>query len=174
METLNREWGLVYWSHRLTSWADLWRPDNNAQPQYDLAWRKFQARMVTEFIGWQAEIVRGIAGAEKLVTTCIAYDRPGVQDPELTAALDVTAGNPYYAMQDGFALPATEHLTPGWTTSGTWAISTVQTGCTPRSRRGSWSPRRMPGPSGARPSNAPAFDGQWRQAAWAMIARGAE
>jgi beta-galactosidase len=122
VETLNREWGLVYWSHRLTTWADLWRPDNNAQPQYDLAWRRFQARMVIEFIGWQAAIVREIAGAEKFVTTCIAYDRPGVQDPELTAGLDVTAGNPYYAMQDGLALPAAEQRPLGWTTSGTWAI----------------------------------------------------
>ncbi len=38
---------------------------------------EFQARMVTEFIGWQAEIVREIAGAEKFVTTCIAYDGQG-------------------------------------------------------------------------------------------------
>jgi len=32
VETLNREWGLVYWSHRLSTWADLWTPDGNAQP----------------------------------------------------------------------------------------------------------------------------------------------
>ena len=31
VETLNREWGLVYWSHRLSTWADLWRPDGNVQ-----------------------------------------------------------------------------------------------------------------------------------------------
>ena len=40
VETLNREWGLVYWSHRLSTWADLWTPDGNAQPQYDVAWRR--------------------------------------------------------------------------------------------------------------------------------------
>jgi beta-galactosidase len=50
VETLNREWGLVYWSHRLSTWADLWTPDGNAQPQYDVAWRAFQARQTTEFI----------------------------------------------------------------------------------------------------------------------------
>ena len=173
VETLNREWGLVYWSHRLTTWADLWRPDNNAQPQYDLAWRKFQARMVTEFIGWQAEIVREIAGAEKFVTTCIAYDRPGVQDPELTAALDVTAGNPYYAMQDGLALPATEHLTPGWTTSGTWAIFHSADRMYSSKQARFLVTETNAGAIGGPAMNAPAFDGQWRQAAWAMIARGA-
>ncbi len=61
VETLNREWGLVYWSHRLSTWADLWTPDGNVQPQYDVAWREFQARQCTEFIGWQADIVREYA-----------------------------------------------------------------------------------------------------------------
>ena len=32
VETLNGEWGLVYWSHRISTWADLWTPDGNAQP----------------------------------------------------------------------------------------------------------------------------------------------
>ena len=78
VETLNREWGLVYWSHRLSTWADLWTPDGNAQPQYDLAWRRFQARLVTEFIAWQADIVREYARPGQFVTTCISYDRQGV------------------------------------------------------------------------------------------------
>ncbi|MDR6972843.1 beta-galactosidase [Leifsonia shinshuensis] len=173
VETLNREWGLVYWSHRLTTWADLWRPDNNAQPQYDLAWRKFQARLVTEFIGWQAEIVREIAGGEKFVTTCIAYDRPGVQDPELTAALDVTAGNPYYSMQEGLALSSTEHPTPGWTTSGTWAIFHSADRMYSSKQARFLVTETNAGAIGGPAMNAPAFDGQWRQAAWAMIARGA-
>ena len=129
--------------------------------------------MVTEFIGWQAEIVREIAGAEKFVTTCIAYDRPGVQDPELTAALDVTAGNPYYAMQDGLALPATEHLTPGWTTSGTWAIFHSADRMYSSKQARFLVTETNAGAIGGPAMNAPAFDGQWRQAAWAMIARGA-
>ncbi len=80
VETINREWGLVYWSHRLSDWADLWRPDGNAQPQYDLAWRRFQAVQTTEFIGWQADLVREYAHEEQFVTTCISYDRPALAD----------------------------------------------------------------------------------------------
>ena len=30
-------------------------------PQYDLAWREFQAKLTTEFIAWQADIVREYA-----------------------------------------------------------------------------------------------------------------
>ena len=80
VETLNREWGLVYWSHRLSTWADLWTPDGNVQPQYDVAWRRFQARQTTEFIRWQADVVREYAAPEQFVTTCISYARPAVED----------------------------------------------------------------------------------------------
>src|ERR1044072_9438541 len=50
IDKLNEEWGLVYWSHRLTDWADLWTPDHNGQPQYEQAWRRFKVDQVTEFI----------------------------------------------------------------------------------------------------------------------------
>ena len=106
VETLNREWGLVYWSHRLSTWADLWRPDGNFQPQYDLAWRRFQAQLVTEFIGWQAGIVREFAQPGQFVTTCISYDQVGVEDVDLSAELDIASGNAYYEMQDSLAHPS--------------------------------------------------------------------
>lgn len=47
VDNLNEAWGLVYWSHRLSTWADLWLPDGNVQPQYALAWRRFQAALTT-------------------------------------------------------------------------------------------------------------------------------
>ena len=61
VETLNREWGLTFWSHRIRSWAELWRPDGNHSPQYQLEWRRYQAELVTDFIAWQAGIVREYA-----------------------------------------------------------------------------------------------------------------
>jgi beta-galactosidase len=173
VETLNREWGLVYWSHRLSTWADLWRPDNNAQPQYDLAWRRFQARLTTEFIAWQAGLVRQIAGPGKFVTTCLSYTRPALEDRRLTANLDITAGNPYYAMQGGLALPGADAARQGWTTQGTWTVF--------HSADRMYSSRQEPflvtetnaASIGGSATNYPAFDGQWRQVAWAMVARGA-
>ncbi len=105
MQSLNRAWGLVYWSHRLSTWDDLWTPDGNVQPQYTLAWRRFQAEQTTEFIGWQAGIAREYARADQFVTTCLSYERPALDDVALSRRLDVIAGNPYYAMQDGLARP---------------------------------------------------------------------
>ncbi len=174
VEALNEAWGLVYWSHRLSTWADLWRPDGNAQPQYDLAWRSFQARLTTEFIAWQAGIAREYARPDQIVTTCIAYDRPGVDDVGLTRALDVTAGNPYYAMQDDLALPSTSERTQGWATSGAWSLIASAD----RMRASKQAPflvtETNAGAIGGSATNLPAWDGQWRQAAWAFVARGAE
>ena len=45
VERLNKAWGLVYWSHELSDWNDLWQPESNAQPQYDLEWRRYQAEL---------------------------------------------------------------------------------------------------------------------------------
>jgi len=174
VETLNREWGLVYWSHRLSTWGDLWTPDGNVQPQYDLAWRRFQAEQTTEFIGWQADIVREYSREEQFVTTCISYDRPAVEDDAVTRRLDVTAGNPYYTMQEGLQLPAPEEEPQGWTTNGVWALY--------QSADRMWSSKQhnylvtetdaqaigMPW------VNGPGFDGQWKQAGWALVARGAD
>ncbi len=173
VETLNREWGLVYWSHRLSTWADLWTPDGNVQPQYDVAWRRFQALQTTEFISWQAEIVREYADPDQFVTTCLSYSRPAVEDDEITDRLDVTSGNPYYATQDALQVPDTATTTQHWTTTGTWALY--------QSADRMFSSRQEPflvtetnaTHIGVPWETRPAFDGQWRQAAWALISRGA-
>lgn len=173
VETINQEWGLTYWSHRLSTWEDLWTPDGNAQPQYDLAWRRFQARLTTDFISWQAGIVRELARDDQFVTTCLAYSRPALDDAAVAEDLDITAGNPYYSMQDALALPATGEAPQGWATSGTWSIF--------QSADRMFSSRQEPflvtetnaGPIGGSAMNFPAYDGQWRQVAWAMVARGA-
>jgi beta-galactosidase len=75
VETLNREWGLTFWSQRIRTWDELWRPDGNHSPQYQIEWRRYQAEIVTDFIGWQADIVREYAQPRQFVTTCISYER---------------------------------------------------------------------------------------------------
>jgi beta-galactosidase len=174
VEALNEAWGLVYWSHKLSTWADLWTPDGNWQPQYDLAWRTFQAKLTTEFIAWQADIVREYARDDQFVTTCISYERPTVDDANLTAALDVTAGNPYYAMQDALAVPDTGAAPQGWATSGAWSLFFSADRMYASKQAPFLITETNAGAIGGPSYNFPAFDGQWRQAAWAFIARGAE
>ncbi|NQX14039.1 beta-galactosidase [Microbacteriaceae bacterium VKM Ac-2855] len=178
VEKLNTEWGLTYWSHKLSTWADLWTSDANAQPQYDLAWRRFQATITTDFIAWQAEVVREVASAtsaryDQFVTTCIAYERPTLEDDAVTLALDITAGNPYYRMQDKLALPNTELSGQHWTSSGTWSI--VASG--DRMYGSKQAPFLVTETNaqaiGFSWFNEPAYDGQWRQVAWQLVTRGA-
>jgi beta-galactosidase len=171
--TLNREWGLVYWSHRLATWADLWTPDGNVQPQYDVAWRRFQAEQTTEFIQWQAGLVREYARPGQFVTTCIAYERPAVDDVALTATLDVTAGNPYYRMQDGLELPDRRADGQHWTSSGTWALYFTADRMYASRQEPFLVTETNAGSIGMAWDNRPAYDGQWRQAAWALVSRGA-
>jgi beta-galactosidase len=173
VETLNTAWGLVYWSHRLSTWEDLWTPDGNVQPQYQLAWRRFQAEQTTEFISWQADIVREYARPEQFVTTCLSYGRPTVDDAALTSRLDVTAGNPYYAMQDGLELPDPGNPPQDWTSTGTWALY-LSADRMFSSRQEPFLVTETNAQSIGYPwNNRPAYDGQWRQAAWALVSRGA-
>ncbi|MGK9148045.1 beta-galactosidase [Plantibacter flavus] len=173
VEQVNEEWGLVYWSHRITEWSELWRPDGNLMPQYDLEWRRFQSELATELIAWQAEVVREYARPDQFVTTCISYSRPQVADDQLVAALDVTAGNPYYKMQDGLTIGVEVPREAAWWHTGVWALhqwgdrawSSAQapflvTETNAQSIGGPW-------------QNNPPFDGQIKQAAFALIARGA-
>ncbi|MCI2959488.1 beta-galactosidase [Agromyces atrinae] len=173
VETLNREWGLVYWSHRLSTWADLWRPDGNFQPQYDLAWRRFQASLVTEYIGWQADIVREYAIGEQFVTTCIAFDQPGVDDVALSSRLDVVSGNAYYEMEDSLALPDTAPRKGEWWTNGLWSIYDLADRMYSAKEAPFLITETNSSSMGLSSHNYSPYDGQWRQAAWALVARGA-
>ena len=173
VDTLNREWGLTYWSHRLADWSELWRPDGNSFPQYDLAWRRFQSDLTTEFIAWQAALVREYSRPDQFVTTCLQYGRPALDDERLNHSLDVTAGNPYYGMQD--RLDATRELSPlsDWTTSGVPALFR-QADRMFSSKQSRYLVTETNAQSiGHSDTNFPPYPGQLKQSAYAFVSRGA-
>ncbi len=171
LERLNGEWGLTHWSHRLTSWDEMWRPEGTLSPQYHLAWRRFQARLVNEFIEWQAAIVREYARPDQFLTTCIDYARPGVDDPALAKRLDIASANIYVAMQDGL-----DETTDGgliWPPSGTWGVYYAADRAWATRQQSFLVTETNATSIGGASINRPAFDGQWQQVGWALIARGA-
>ncbi len=176
VDRLNEEWGLVYWSHRLSRWSELWRPEGNFQPQYDLAWRRFQAELVTEFITWQAGIVREMTDGRGFVTTCISYEQAGVEDVELSRALDVASGNAYYEMQDSLgqpnSLPRATGLM-GWVVRGPWAVTQLADLMYSSKQAPFLVTETNAGSIGFSSMNESPYDGQWRQLAWLLVARGA-
>lgn len=172
VEEINERWGLTYWSHRLSDWEDLWRPDGNAQPQYDLAWRLYQSELVADFIGWQAGIVRELAREDQWLTTCIAYDRVAADDLQIAAEIDICSGNAYYRMQDGLAHPAPARP-QSWMTDGTWSVFGQADRMFGSKRSPYLVTETNAGAINFANVSEPGWDGQWRQAAWAQIARGA-
>jgi beta-galactosidase len=178
VEALNDSWGLTYWSHRISEWGELWTPDGNTAPAYDLEWRRYQAELTTEFINWQAGIVREFARPEQFVTTCISLPRPAIEATALARDLDVTATNLYYPMQDALAMPPAEEVQTGqrqqWMpTDGTWRLyqlADLSRGVRQEPFLVTETNARAVGDAHV---NYPAFPGQWRQAAWTLVARGA-
>ncbi|BDV32299.1 beta-galactosidase [Microbacterium terricola] len=174
VDTLNREWGLTYWSHRLGDWTELWRPDGNTFPQYDLAWRRYQAQVTTDFIAWQAEIVREYATDDQFVTTCLQYPRRALDDRSVFEALDVASGNPYYGMQDQLDASKDLEALNYWTTSGVAGLFR-QADRMYSSRQQRYLVTETNAQAiDASENNFPPYPGQLRQAAFALISRGAE
>src|SRR3954466_10485441 len=178
VETLNERWGLVSWSHRLSGWDDLGVPAGNTVPSYDLEWRRYQAEITTDFIAEQAAIVRELAQPDQFITTCMALSRPAFDPAELNRALDIATVNPYYPMQAALTMPVAPPeaalARPGWNPlAGTWAIH-LQADLTRGAGDRPFLVTETNAISiGESHSNFPAYDGQWRQAAWALVARGA-
>lgn len=178
VEALNDRWGLTYWSHRISEWGELWTPDGNTAPAYDLEWRRYQAELTTEFINWQAGLVRTLAAPEQFVTTCIALGRPAMETTELARELDITACNLYYQMQDALAMPGAvdSQAAQGrdWLpTGGTWRLyqlADLSRGIRQEPFLVTETNARAVGEAHV---NYPAYPGQWRQAAWTLVARGA-
>lgn len=189
VERLNEIWGLNYWSHRLGDWSELWRPEprvpmgcgmsGNTSPGYDLEWRRFQSSLVTEFLGWQAGIVREYAHEGQFVIQDMVggHGRGDVDRYQVAQVVDVVAENFPHASQDALAHPAIERTVafPG-AHAGTGPAQLYQRADMARGGRGAnfFIPEMNPISVGGSDNTFPGYDGQWRMAAYAAISRGAE
>lgn len=180
VEELNNVWGLTYWSQRLSRWADLWRPAGNTCPGYDLDWRRFQASLTTEFLGWQAAIVREYARPGQFVTHCLVggHGRPAADRFAIAQLLDLPAENIYVAAQDGLSLPEPDNAAryaPSWCEpGGARRLSLMADMGRSGNQRRFLVTETNAQAIGLSHENFPAYDGQWRLMVYALLARGAE
>lgn len=180
VEKLNEIWGLSHWSHTLMDWEDLWTPDGNVNPGYDLEWRRFQASLVTKFLAWQAGIVREYARPDQFVTQDLVGGWGlGESDRyEIAQALDIIGENPYHSTQEGLEWPRKDSERMDrtgslyiWTKGVPGLFFTGDLGRS--ARQSNFLVTELNAQSLGSSQQYPAYDGQWRQVAYTFISRGA-
>ena len=95
-----------------------------------------------------------------------------VEDDQLAGRLDVTSGNAYYEMQEGLARPDHRHVPQTPVTNGVWALQ-LKADRIYGSRQEPFLITETNASHILSAYSRPAYDGQWRQAAWALVSRGA-
>ena len=103
-ENLSKAWFLNYWGQDLHSWTDLPRPDGAQSTGYKLEWTRWSQMRVTDFLSWQAALIRECASPRQFVTHDFAGSlHSDVNETEVARALDISAVNIYHwASQDKY------------------------------------------------------------------------
>jgi beta-galactosidase len=102
-EALSKAWFLNYWGENLHTWEDLPKRDGTISTGYKLEWSRWSQMRVTDFLHWQAALVRECAGARQFVTTDYGgMMRRDVNEEAVAGALDIVADNIYHGTQDHY------------------------------------------------------------------------
>ncbi len=102
-EALSKAWFLNYWGENLHTWEDLPPRDGAQSTGYKLEWSRWSQMRVTDFLHWQAGLVRECAGANQFVTTDYGgMMKRDVNEEAIAEALDIPADNIYHGTQDRF------------------------------------------------------------------------
>ncbi|HPG39926.1 MAG TPA: beta-galactosidase [bacterium] len=102
VEKINQIWGLNYWGQTINSFAELAPRDGMVNPGYKLDWERFQHKITTDFLAWQAGIVREYKRPDQFIChNFVGGLRTDVNQYDIAQTLDVVAVNPYTPVQDG-------------------------------------------------------------------------
>ena len=111
LDQLNHDFGLDYWSNRIDSWHDFPSVENTINASLACAFSRYQRQQVTEYLAWQAEIVREYARPQQFVTHNFDFEwrgysfgvQPRVDHFAAAKALDIAGVDIYH--------PSQKHLT---------------------------------------------------------------
>ena len=138
-ENLSNAWFLNYWGENIHTWEDLPTRDGAQSTGYKLEWTRWSQMRVTDFLQWQAALVRECAGSHQFVTTDFGgMMRHDVNEEAVAQSLDIPADNVYHFWQDrydgsiqsiqedftrslkhgNFLITETNAQTIGWSSSG--------------------------------------------------------
>ena len=159
-QTLNRIWGFVYWGQLINDWYDLPPRDGILNPGYKIEWERFQRKITTDFLAWQARIVAEYKRPDQFIThNFVGGVRTNIDEYEIAKHLDIAAVNPYFDTQEDLNGEANA-------LSGDMCRSLKQANylvTETNAQTIGWDSK----------TQRPPFDGQLRLSAYANLARGA-
>jgi len=96
-EELSKAWFLNYWGQNLHTWEDLPTREGAQSTGYKLEWSRWSQMRVTDFLSWQAALVRECAGPRQFITTDYGgMMKRDVNENAVAGALDIVADNIYH------------------------------------------------------------------------------
>lgn len=107
-DSLNRAFGLDYWSNRINNWNDFPSTNGSINASMNAEFSKFQRRLVTDYLAWQTRIIKEYARPGQFVTHNFDGDwrgytfgiQPDVDHFAASKALDVAGIDIYHPTQD--------------------------------------------------------------------------
>ncbi len=100
---MNKAWFLNYWGEDVNTWEDLPTRDSAQSTGYKLEWSRWSQMRVTDFLAWQAALVRQYRRPDQFVTTDFAGAlHADVNEQAIANVLDIPAINVYHGTQDHF------------------------------------------------------------------------
>ncbi len=108
LDALNKAFGLDYWSNRINNWADFPSMVGTINASQGSEFAKFQRQLVTDFLAWQASIVREYKQPQQFITQNFdlgwrGYSfgiQPDVDHFAAARALDVAGVDIYHPSQN--------------------------------------------------------------------------
>ncbi|MBW4028636.1 MAG: beta-galactosidase [Acidobacteria bacterium] len=100
-DNLNKAWFLNYWGQDVNGWENLPPRDATISTGYKLEWSRWQQMRVTNYLAWQAALVREYRRPDQFVTQDFGgVMRRDVNELDVSKTLDIAADNPYHGTQD--------------------------------------------------------------------------
>lgn len=108
LPAMNKELGLDYWSNRINRWEDFPSANGAINASLTSAFAEFERSLVTDYLAWQASLVRQHARADQFLTQNFDLDwrgysygiQPDVNHFAAALALDVAGIDIYHPTQD--------------------------------------------------------------------------
>jgi beta-galactosidase len=108
LDSLNKIFGLDYWSNRINNWNDFPSVNGSINASLNAEFAKFQRSLVTDYLGWQARIVREYKKPAQFITHNFDFEwrgysygiQPEVDHFAASKALDIAGVDIYHPSQD--------------------------------------------------------------------------